>query len=138
MRARQLTGLIAAGGLIAALATTPASADPKGETFQVVCDNNKTYTITVNGNGEFTPGHDTNSTAVLIPLSFQDFTITITPPGGPPQTFTDPAVIRKGQSGKNARNTVNCTFSFNDTDPDGTTFVGSGSVTAFVTPRGRS
>lgn len=137
MRARKLTGLIAAGGLIAALAATPASADPKGDTFPVVCDNGKTYILTANGNGEFTPGHDTNSTAVLIPLSFGPFTGTATYPDGTSETFTEPG-SSKGRSGKNARGTVNCTFTFSGADEDGTTFMGSGSVTGYVTPRGGS
>jgi hypothetical protein len=73
---------------------------------------------------------------VLIRLSFGPFTGTVTHPDGTSETFTEPG-SSKGQSGKNARNTVNCIATFTFTDADGT-FVGSGSVTAYLTPRGGS
>ncbi len=74
---------------------------------------------------------------MLIPLSFGPFTGTATYPDGTSETFTEPG-SSKGRSGKNARGTVNCTFTFSGADEDGTTFMGSGSVTGYVTPRGGS
>lgn len=115
-------------------------ADPKGDTFEVVCDNNKTYTLVSNGNGEFTAAHDINSNATLVPVSFGEFTGTLTYPDGTQQTFTDPPAA-KGQSAKGAKNLVNCTFSFTEesdgSDPEfpaGSTFTGSGTALVRITP----
>ncbi len=134
MRAGKLAGLLATGGLLLAVAA-PAGADPKGgDTFPLVCDDGNTYTVTTNGNGEFTPAHDVNSTSMLIPLSFGEFQGTVTYPDGTTEQITEPG-ISKGQSGKNAKNTVTCTFSFSGTE-DGVTFSATGTVVGFVTPRG--
>ncbi len=143
MRARKLSGLLVAGGLMlaaaAAAAAAPANADPqKGELIPVDCDNGKSYTLAVNGNGEFTPGHDVDSTSMLVPVAFGSFTGTLTDSqGNVVETFTDPGV-GKGQSGKNAKNTVTCTVEFSVTfveDGETFTFTGSGTVTGVITPR---
>lgn len=44
MGRRVIAGL-AALGLAWTMGMAPAAADPKGETFELVCDNGKTYTI---------------------------------------------------------------------------------------------
>ncbi len=139
MGARKLSGLLAAGGLLLGLAAAPANADPrKGELIPLDCDNGRSYTIAVNGNGEFTPGHDVNSTSMLVPVAFGAFTGTVTDSqGNVVETFTEPGAA-KGRSAKNTKNTVTCTFEFNDTfEENGETFTfsGSGSVTGFITPR---
>jgi hypothetical protein len=54
--------------------SSPASADPKGEPIPINCEGGATYLVAVNGNGAFTPGHDVDGTAVLIPTSFGEFT----------------------------------------------------------------
>ena len=95
-----------------------------------MCDNGRTYIVTVNGNGEFTPARDTQSTVVLVPLAFGDFTGTVTYPDGSTETISEPG-IAKGQSGKRKTDTVTCTG-----DEDGVHFEAGGSVTGFVTPRG--
>jgi hypothetical protein len=130
-------------GVAAALSiSTPASADPKGEPIQVTCDDGATYWVTVNGNGAFTPGHDVDSTATLIPTSFGDVHFVITDStGAVVDEFTDPAAD-KGSSTKPRATSISCTFVIADTfdDPDlGTlTFTGTGSLEGFVPPaRGR-
>ena len=139
MRARAafvVAGLVIASSFVSAGA---ASADPKGEVVPLVCDNGVTYQVAVNGNGEFSPGHDLASTAVLIPTAFGEFHGTVTDSAGNVvDEFTDPAMI-KGNAGNHPRaTTTTCTFTVTDTfdDPElGTlTFTGNGSVTAFVTP----
>ena len=122
-------------GLATALAG-PAAADPKGEVVPVECGET-TYLVAVSGNGRFTPGHDTASTSMLIPVSFGEFTGIVTDEdGNEVDHFVDPAAS-KGPGATN-KATVDCTFSVSETfeDPDlGTlTFTGSGSVQGFVTP----
>ncbi len=138
MRVRRITVAIVAGGFILGAFAAPASADPrKGEVIPLTCDNGQQYTIVVNGNGAFTPGHVVDSTSVFVPLSFGPFTGTLTDANGKVvETFTEPGES-KGQSGKRARNTVTCSFTFTGTE-NGLTFTGSGTVTGFITPRKRS
>lgn len=130
----------AAAGCLAALAiAAPAGADPsKDPAIPIVCDNGHTYEVTVNGNGEFTPAHDTASNMVLVPTSFGDFHFVVTDSDGNViEEETDPG-LTKGHAQKSRRTAISCTFSFHEEfeDPDlGTlTFEGSGSVTGFTTP----
>ena len=135
MRVRTLTGLLAAGALLCA-AAAPAAADPKGEQFDLVCDNGQTYSVVTSGNGDFTPAHDSESTTTFVPLSFGEFTGTVRDAqGNVVDTITEPGVS-KGQSGKNATGTLSCTFSFTGTE-DGLTFEAHGSVVGYATPRKR-
>jgi len=138
MRSRKFTGLLAAGGLIAALAATPAGADPKkGDTFGLACDNGQSYVIAVNGNGDFTPGHLVDSTAVIVPLSF-DVSGTVRDAGG---TVLDNFNFSKskGQRTTGADDIVICTFGGSGSEDNGvTTFTFSGTVTGFITPRKKS
>lgn len=130
--------VLAAGALIAA----PAQADPKGEVFDVVCDNGNTYPIVVNGNGEFTPGLDTSSTTVLVPTSFSGFTFVVTNEAGEVVFFEeDPTTSTKGSSAKKQRaTTTTCSFSASETFEDPELGEGvltgtfSGVVSGFVTP----
>lgn len=133
---RTFARLLVAGGLTLGIAAAPAIADPKGETFPLVCDDGNTYQVTTNGNGEFTPAHDADSTRTFVPLAFGEFSGTVTDAqGNVVDSFSEPGVA-KGQSGKNAKGTINCTFSFSGTE-DGLTFSASGSVTGYATPRGK-
>ncbi len=136
MRTRKFTGLLAAGGLIAALAATPAGADPKkGDTFGLECDNGQSYVIAVNGNGDFTPGHLFDSTAVIVPLSF-NVSGTVTDAGG---TTSFNFSKSKGQPTTSADDIVTCTFGGSGSEDAGaTTFTFSGTVTGFITPRKKS
>ena len=138
MRVRKLTGLIAAGALILGAAATPASADPKkGDVIPLECDNGQSYRVVVNGNGEFTPGHDLDSKANLIPLEFGPFTGTVTNSEGEVVEEINEPGSSKGRSAKNAKNAVTCTVEFSNTE-DGLTFEGSGTVVVRITPANRS
>jgi hypothetical protein len=126
-------------GVAAALAVAaPSSADPKGETIPIACDKGTTYSVAVIGNGAFTPGHDVNSTTMLIPTSFGEFHGVITDSTGAViDEFTDPAQA-KGSSTKPRATSTSCTFTiveqFDDPDLGLLTFTGTGSVDGFVTP----
>jgi hypothetical protein len=135
MNLRRLSVTAAAALGLSALAAAPATADPKGETIPLTCGG-VTYAVAVNGDGDFTPAHDTASTRMFIPVWFGPFHGTVTDASGTViDEFTDPAMT-KG-AGKNAD--LECSYTFHDTfeDPElGTlTFDGSGTVRGFVTPR---
>jgi len=126
------------------LATTlclaaPASADPGGPQFPVTCASGVTYLVTANGNGNWTPAHDSASNTILIPTSFGTFHGEVRDSAGTLiDSFDEPGAI-KGMSGKKERvTTTTCTFTFTEhfTDPElgELTFTGSGGVTGFVTP----
>lgn len=137
----RITAVVLTAGVAALLAPGSATADPKGDPFPIACDNGHTYALTGNGNGNFTPAHDADSTSTLVPVSFGPFTGTIRDAqGNVVETFTEPAAS-KGQSAKGLKDEVNCTFSFQDvsdgSDPDypaGYTFTGSGSAVVRITP----
>ena len=139
MHAAKPLGLVVAAGLALGVAAAPAGAGPVKETVPLVCDNGRTYTAVLNGNGEFTPARDVDSNSVFVPLSFGEFSFTITDSqGNVLDSDTEPGVA-KGQSGKNAKNTITCTFSFTGTEVvegETLTFTGGGSVTGYITPRG--
>ena len=135
MKHRTAVG-IAALGCASTLLAGIAGADPtRGEAVPLVCDNGQTYLVAVNGNGEFTPGHDTESTTTFVPVSFGTFTGTLRDPSGNVvETFSEPGAS-KGRSAKGVKDPVTCTFSFTEVSdgsdphfPAGYTFSGSGSV----------
>lgn len=118
----------------------PASADPRGESIPIVCDDGTTTDVITSGNGTFTPGHETGSTRTLVVTSFGDFhgVVTNADTGEVIEEFTDAADF-KGRSSKAPRDYVTCTFSFSGDEFDeesGTTihFEGGGTVTGFLTP----
>jgi hypothetical protein len=131
-----VTGLAMAAALGGA---GTASADPsQGELVPVVCDNGHTYLVAVNGNGLWTPGHDVDSTTMLIPTAFGEFHGVVTDSeGNIIEEFTDPAAA-KGRASRPRATTTSCTFTITETflDPELglLTFTGTGSVTGFVTP----
>lgn len=142
MKKRRIVAGVVAFGVASALQLGVASAhegDHGVDTFEVVCDNNVTYTLESNGNGEFTSARDVHSNAVLVPVSFGEFTGTITYPDRTVETFTEPA-SSKGQSAKGLKNAVSCSFTFtfesdgSDGLPAGTTFEGGGTAIVKVTP----
>ena len=136
MRARRLSTLLVSGGLVLGTAVAPAIADPqKGEIIPVDCDNGQSYVIAVNGNGAFTPAHDTASTATFVPVSFGEFTFTVTDAqGNVVDQGTEPGIDKgKGNAAKGKKTLITCEFSFSDTE-DGLTFEGGGTVTGFLTP----
>ena len=129
---RRLLVLIVSCALAAVAIAPTAGADPtnakNSSQLQAVCGT-QTYTVVVNGNGEFTPAHLIGSTSVFIPTSF-DITFTFTPTGGSPMSETD-------TSAKAApiQNTITCTIPFQSFSSPGGTFSIEGTVTGFLTPR---
>jgi hypothetical protein len=113
---------------IALVGLAPSAAgDPKKEVIPVTCGG-QVVNVAVNGNGDFTPGHDVTGTTMYIVESI-DATFTFTPTGGDPQTET---LARS--KGNVHGDTVTCTFELSETSPDGT-FTASGTVVVFATPR---
>jgi hypothetical protein len=118
----------------------PAAADPKGEVITLDCGGTS-YDVAISGNGAFSPGHDTAGTSMLIPVSFGEFTGTVTDEeGNVVDSFVDPPAS-KGP-GAAAQAEVDCTFTITETfeepelGPGLFTFTGTGSVQGFITPRG--
>ena len=117
----------------AAFSAQAASADPtkaKNSTIiTIVCDSEQIQVAT-NGNGEFTPGHVLDGTAVFVPTSF-NLTFSFTPTGGSTESETDTSAKHHQPA-----NAITCeipkplnTFKA----PEGT-FSISGTVTGFRTP----
>jgi hypothetical protein len=129
---RRLLVLVASGALAAMAIAPTAGADPtnakNSQQLQAVCGT-QTYTVVVNGNGEFTPAHLIGSTSVFIPTAF-DITFTFTPTGGSTETETD-------MSAKAAplQNTIDCEIPFQSFSSPFGTFTIEGTVTGFLTPR---
>jgi hypothetical protein len=118
----------------AAAAISPvAGADPtqaKNSTLITADCGGHAVTVSVNGNGEFSPAHDVDSTSVFVPTAF-DLTFTFTPTGGSPESETD-------TSSKAApiKNTVTCDIPLQTlfAGPEGSATI-EGTVTGFWTPR---
>jgi hypothetical protein len=133
---RVMTGA-AAAAILGFGISAPAHADPvkakNSFSFQVVCDNGKTYDAISNGNGNFAPAHDLSGTAILIPVSFGEITFTLTDSDGNIiDQETQPPTAKTGAAAHNMNATTSCTFSGSSTE-DGTTFTLAGSVRGFVT-----
>jgi hypothetical protein len=115
-----------------------AYADPsRGDVIPLTCGAT-TYQVVVNGNGQWTPAHDTHSNLVFIPHAFTAFHGEVRDPSGAlVDTFDEPASTQG--SGKQ-KSDVSCKYSFHDvsdgSDPDGPpagyTFDGSGGVTGQI------
>lgn len=139
---RALARAMTVAGLSAGLAVPglgTAWAQPsKAETFQLTCGDT-TYTVWGNGQGEWTPVHDTSGHITFVPHQFINFSGTVYDlQGNVYQEFSDEFVQTQG-SGKQ-KNDVRCTYTFDDvsdgTDPEeppaGYRFVGGGDVTGQV------
>jgi hypothetical protein len=116
---------------VAVFAST-AAADPTGAktslTIPASCDNGQSLVVVVNGNGEWTPAHVVDSTAVFVPRAF-DTTFEFTPIGGETETMTDTSA-KANQHG----DLVTCSFDVTQTIPDVGTFHLFGSATGVFTP----
>ena len=132
-----LRRLFVALGCAAALAVVLvpfAGADPtnakNAELFTAVCGG-QTLTVSVNGNGEFTPAHDVNSTRVFVPTAF-NITFTFTPSDGSPAESETDTSAKKGP----VKNPVTCSLPLQTvfSGPEGTATI-EGTVTGFWTPR---
>lgn len=123
----------------------PVAADPvgakNGEILPLNCGGT-IYDIALNGNGEFTPGHDVDSNTVLIPVAFGTFTFVVRDAAGVILATETEDGATKGQSAKKGGFTT-CTFTFSFTNtstttqdgvPPGGTVSGTGTVMARVTP----
>jgi len=98
-------------------------------TLTAICGGQQ-VSVSVNGNGEFTPGHVIGDTSVFVPTAF-DVTFSFTPTGGATQSETDTSA-KKNQ----AKDTITCAIPLalnTFTSPEGT-FTVSGTVTGFFTP----
>jgi hypothetical protein len=126
-------------GIAAALATAaPASADPKGHSIEIRCDNGTTYWAIGQGHGQFAPVHDVASNSLLIPTSFGEFHGVITDStGAVVEEFTDPPAT-KGSSTHPRGTSVSCTYStvghFDVPELGRLDVAGTGTVEAFVVP----
>lgn len=147
--ARRLVIGIAALGVLSAAWVGPVSADPvnakKGEVLPINCEGTE-YQVALNGNGEFTPGHDLNGTRVFIPVAFGVVTGVVTDADGIIiDTFTEEAVTKgAGSAKKDGLTECSFTFSFTNTGsteqdgvPPGATVTGSGTVIVKITPSSR-
>ena len=134
---------VLSGVVLSVAPASPAGADPKGEVVHVVCDDGSTYDVAVAGNGRWTPGHDTGSSTMLIPVAFGETHIQIfDDEGALVDEFVDPAATKHASAA--TAGTLTCTFTETEvsdgSDPElpaGFTVVVSGTVTGFTTPRGR-
>lgn len=138
LRAR--SAVVAGLAVLPVLSAAPAlAAAPERETFALVCGGT-TYTVVVNGQGEFTPARDIASTKVFVPHVFGPFTGVLRDASGAVvEQFTDPGATQG--SGKQPRD-ITCTFTFTftstggpDEPPAGYTFTGTGTVSGQVSGR---
>ena len=110
---------------------------PNSTVFTLQCGEAGTFTVVTNGNGSFTPAHDLNSNAVLIPVSFGATTITLkNGAGGVVIAFTEDPTA-KGSAAPKGHPAVGCTFvstgPFSDPEfPTATSLTVSGSVIGFI------
>ena len=144
---KTLLGAALAAGLLAVGAAPATAAPPEREIITLQCDNEETYDIVVNGNGSFTPGRIVNSTGVLVPIAFGDFTFSaVTPDNEVVVGSLDEGESKGGGNVAihNPRPTVNCTFEqtftlVEDDEefglPAGTVVTFGGSVTGYLTGR---
>ncbi len=132
---RRLPLVLALVAVLVGAAALPAGADPKAETFELVCEGVPSGTITANsGNGLWTPGFATASTGVYIPYGFV-FNATFTPEGGEPVVLPPDEFMKKAP--KNTKSHVHgiCTFDGEEQlvdDPDFGTGVLQFSATVYV------
>jgi hypothetical protein len=130
---RRLLAVLACFAFAAAAAAPMAAADPtnakNSAQITAVCGGSP-VTVVVNGNGEFTPAHDVDSTSVFIPTAFH-ITFTFTPTGGSPMSDLDTSAKAAPIKG-----TITCTIPLQTlfSGPEGMATI-EGTVTGFFTPR---
>lgn len=118
----------------------PVSAAPEQETIPLTCADGQSFDVVVNGNGEFTPARDLDTTRVLVPHAFGPFHGEVRDAQGVLVDSFDEDGVVKG-SGKQ-KTDITCTFTFHEvsdgSDPEfpaGYTFHGSGTVIGKLTGR---
>jgi hypothetical protein len=137
---RRLASGLAIAVLGAGLAVGSAAADPvhapHATIAMVDCGEAGTFQVVVNGNGRFTPAHDLNSTAVLIPFSFGPMTFTVRDAeGNVIFEATEPGRAKGRGTVPPGRRPFTCSFSFSFPTPEGGTATGTGTVTGFISGR---
>lgn len=116
-------------------AAAPVNA-PNAQTVALDCGEAGTFQVVVNGDGAWSPGHDLNSNAILIPVSFGEETATVRDAEGNVIDESTRPAMTKGQGKARAqhRNPIACTYTLSFTE-DGNTITVSGSVTGFIAGR---
>ena len=133
---RRLASVLAVTAAASALAAGTASADPVGARdslpLTVDCGSAGSFDVTTNGNGNWTPAHDLNSTTMLIPVAFGPSTSTLTDSEGNIVDQQTDAGGPKGSANPAGRTLLDCSFS-GGASFDDLTFTLEGTVTGFVT-----
>jgi hypothetical protein len=137
---RRLASGLAIALLGAAFTAGPATADPvnapNAVPVTVECGEAGTFDAVANGNGAFTPAHDLNSNAVLIPVSFGPTTFTVTnAEGSVVFQETEPGRTKGSGTVPPGRAGFNCSFSFSFPAEEGNTATVTGTVTGFLSGR---
>jgi hypothetical protein len=127
-----LTLAVLVAGAAAGMAAADPTNSPRSTPVTVHCGTMSFDTVT-NGNGNFAPAHDLNSTSVLVPVAFGGDSGVFTDPSGTPHPFTDPP-SSKGSAAPKGATLLDCSFHIDVTFPDGSSLVVDGTVTGFVTP----
>src|SRR5690348_3029838 len=95
MRKTTLVLALGLGTLSAAGVAAPAGAAPEQEVIPIACNDGQTYDVVVNGNGEFTPARDLDTTRVLVPHAFGPFHGEVRNAAGQVvETFDEPGVVK--------------------------------------------
>lgn len=137
---RPFATVLAIAAVSAALTAATAAAAPvnapSAQTVALDCGEAGTFQVVVNGNGAWSPGHDLNSNAILIPVAFGETTGTVRDAeGNVVDEFTEPATTKgQGKARARHRNPIECTYTLSFTE-DGNTITVSGSVTGFIAGR---
>jgi hypothetical protein len=137
---RRLASGLAIAVLGAGLAAGTAVADPVNAPhavqFTADCGELGTFQVVSNGNGRFTPAHDLNSNAVLIPFSFGTTTFTVRDAeGNVIFEETEAAQMKGNGTVPPGRTSVTCSFSGSFPTPEGGTATIAGTATGFVSGR---
>jgi hypothetical protein len=111
---------------VGAASAAPTNAK-KADFVELICDNGTTYSIVVNGNGQFSPGHILDAEGNnLIPVWFN---FLVVDESG--EVLFDVTVAKPGEMNGLSGDLMECTFTEID---EGLTI--NGTVMLFVVPRG--
>lgn len=133
----RLASVLAIALLAGAVTAATAGADPTGaknaQHVTVECADAGTFHTVVNGNGDWTPAHDLNSSAILVPVSFGTTTFTVKDAeGNVVFEETEPGRTHRHAQRK-GRTLIDCTYTLSFPVEEGNTATVSGSVTGFIT-----
>src|SRR4051794_29757258 len=121
---------VGAVGVFGFLVAGAGPAAAGGEPIDLTCDNTS-YNVVANGNGDWTPARDSDSTLVFHPTAFGEVHGTFTPSdGGEPQEENDPPFARS-HTPSNGRPTPASSYHLSFTDENGT-FTGGGTVSGWT------